>query len=166
MTAKDFGAELRKRRKLRRWSQRMLSERSGVSASSIANYEVGRQGRFQQPGRDTVVDLVKPFGNWDIDEALAVVGEPPLTDEEREALLRPAQPKSGVSLADLARYWDDIPEQEREALLILAAAAAARESGPPMRDPLTDEEIEQMPGVRRAGGATVFEDPTEARWRQ
>lgn len=124
MTVEDFGKALLRRRTLRRWSRAQLQERSGVSESSISNYEVGKEGRFQQPGRYTVIDLASAFGDWDIDEALALVGEEPLSEEERAKLVKPAPGEEGVALGDLAPYWDLLDEEVRQALLTLAASSA------------------------------------------
>lgn len=54
----SFGERLQEQRGLKKWSQVQLAERIGISASQVANYELGR--RF--PSLQVVIDAARVLG--------------------------------------------------------------------------------------------------------
>lgn len=113
--AEDFGHLLRRRRDARRWSQPELARRSGVPKGTIAAYEAAK---VVNPGRANVVSLALAL-DWPNgpDAALAMVGEGPLSAEERQFLPAP------VDLFDeVTQVWPDLSPRLQAALTELLRA--------------------------------------------
>lgn len=53
-----FGERLQEQRGLKKWSQVQLAERIGISASQVANYELGRR----LPSLQVVIDAARVLG--------------------------------------------------------------------------------------------------------
>lgn len=112
MAAEEFRRELRQRRKDRHWSQARLARESGVSTPMIAKYEAAK---VTSPGRHNVICLAQALG-WDVDTALALVGEGPLSDDERA--LMPVRDRK----AELDRLWVRLPARQQAAIADLVVA--------------------------------------------
>lgn len=54
----SFGERLQEQRGLKKWSQVQLAERIGISASQVANYELGRR----LPSLQVVIDAARILG--------------------------------------------------------------------------------------------------------
>lgn len=103
-----FGTELRQRRG--RMSRSKLARLSGVSESQIGNLET--QGAT--PTRWTVIALAGSIPGWEVDDALRLVDEPPLTAGERAELAALTSPRE-----QLDRLLDDLPASQVYGLLVL-----------------------------------------------
>lgn len=53
-----FGERLQEQRGIKKWSQAQLAERIGISASQVANYELGRR----LPSLQVVIDTARVLG--------------------------------------------------------------------------------------------------------
>lgn len=91
MDPKAAGRELRRLRDARGWSRKDLEAISGVSESSIRNYEEGnRMGGDFAPNKGKLRDLAKAFGWPDGAEILNVFGETEMASRfEKESLSDP-----------------------------------------------------------------------------
>lgn len=133
--AEDFGRELERRRKHLRWSRRTLEKRSGVSESYISRLE----REFPTPGRYVIVDIAMAMeraDGWTVDAALRLMGESPLTADERAVAVRSGKP--APDLASLSAYWQHMSDRDREILLHTASRFAGQSGSRGLTEPRVD----------------------------
>lgn len=125
----EFADQLKARRG--RLAQSKLAILSGVSKSTIERLETKR-GDAPKLGRYQAVDLAAALG-WDINEALKVLGEDPLSDRERADL-----ESETARRAKLDRLWPYLAPRQQHTLVELIAAMVtedAPETPPPLEPP-------------------------------
>lgn len=113
VTVEEFGAQVRRRREVRRLSRRDLAQRSGVSYGTVDKLESPDPPR---PKRTTAIDLATAL-DWDVAEALAMLGHEPLNEDERAGLVAVNSPRE-----QLDRLLDDLTATQVTALLGLVRA--------------------------------------------
>lgn len=141
----DFGREVETRRQRLRWSRRELEVKSGVSESYISRLE---RGGGHVVGRGKVIDLayaLEAAGAWTVDEALATVGEPPWSDEEKALFASPSDPRE-----QLDAMWGDLTPAGKTLLVHVAATLLDPDLRLPTLDvPLADPKVRGFPGRRK-----------------
>lgn len=138
MSLEDFAEQLRIRRG--RLSQAKLAVLSGVSESTIYGLDTKR-GDAPQTSRNNVMDLAIAVG-WDPDEALALVGYPPMTVADWTYV------QTTAVRARLDRLWLRLSTAQRRALVDLMAAMVVIDPPPPL--PIRTE---MLPGNEITPGA-------------
>jgi len=154
----EFADQVRERRG--RLAQNKLAVLSGVSKSTIERLETKR-GDAPKIGRYQAIDLAAALG-WDVDEALGVLGEDPLSDRERAEL-----ESAGTRRAKLDRLWPYLAPRQQHALVELIAAMVtedAPETPPPTNRPPVGGRrgLELTPGVGEIPGLSGPRDKGSA----
>jgi transcriptional regulator with XRE-family HTH domain len=157
MGAEDFGHLLRRHRTVRRWSQPELARRAGVPKGTIVAYEAAR---VVKPGRANVVSLALAL-DWPggPDAALALVGEGPLSAEERQFLPAPVD-----LFDDVTRIWSQLSPRLQAAVVELLNAICEPQgpANPAGSDPAARSRSKTITTPRESAAGTRW--PDQSRW--
>lgn len=107
LSMNDWHTTLKKMRLRARLTQAQLAELLGLDQTSISSYEVGRR----HPTTDLLDQWAKACGGY-VD--VVYPGEESLTQ---------LPPSTLADLRDLATGWSSLPENTRQAILLLARVA-------------------------------------------
>jgi transcriptional regulator with XRE-family HTH domain len=144
----EFADELKEQRG--RLSRAKLAILSGVSESTIERLETKR-GDAPKLGRYQAIDLASALG-WDINEALKILGEGPLSARERTEL-----ESEKARRVKLDRLWLDLTARQQHSLVEMVASMVV-EDAPQTPAPGGHRETRVTPG---SGTVPKLPDPRD-----
>lgn len=145
-----FGREVVRRRTLLGLKQRALARAAGMSDAGIRNIEKGLGA--QGPTRINIIKLANAL-NWNPNEALIFLGQPPATLDEHTVAERVADPRE-----ELDKLWPSLTRPQQWALVVLARTMTAPRQWPDLGElAQTAEDAEpatgDLPGLQLTRGA-------------